>query len=645
MYRSFMTLYFCGLLAVTGATSVNINGRVVNGAGAGLPNVALTLAVEGSSTVSAANGAFQFAKNLGTTLPGHAVSKTGINLRTAGTTIIFDLSPTDLPAEIVVRSLSGRVVERLKLAANPQGIAVYQPKGADGIYLLQLKLTNANVTLRLTLAGGRPFTQHVVISQALSPQISNRSAKTVAIVDTLVISAVNYAIRRIPLSSYTVTLDTIILAAVAVDPATPADTLFKRGSANFAVSAWDSAAAYFAEYITRFPQGPSIADAHYFHARSIFELGNMATAGVELTAFVNGYPVSPRIDWAQYYLGQSWYAAAQYDSARVRFSLVSTLYADSLSADDALYYLGRCDYELKAYIQARAEFRNLRTRFAASPYLDGAWFYEGASLYGTAVYDTAALMMKEFPVKYPLSPFTDNAAYYLGKCSYQLASYSQAIAQFTSFLSTYPSSQYAPNARLGIADSYYAQGITDSTNYQKALTEYLACFNAWPAATTTASAIEGAGECYYYLADYANARTWLNKIEAVYPQSVNLPASYYFLGRCDMAELLYSAAIPWFNKVITLFPANTKTDNALYQRGRCNYHLQAFPAALADFDAYRTQYPTGAYNDNTYYYTVRIYVAQGNCASAKSELAAMTTKYPTSTVLASTQTACQTKCP
>jgi len=109
-------------------------------------------------------------------------------------------------------------------------------------------------------------------------------------------------------------------------------------------------------------------------------------------------------------------------------------------------------------------------------------------------------------------------------------------------------------------------GATDSTNYPKALAAYNLVISKYPTSGAITGAIEGAGESYYYLHDYANARVWLKKINADYPLSIYVPTSYYWLGLADMKELKYDSALVWLGKIGADYPKAEKAGHPRFTR-------------------------------------------------------------------------------
>ena len=599
------------------AQAIHLTGRIVDDNFTPVSGAFVSLKGTGYSTQTGADGRFV----LMTDVPVIYHAETGKPeqhpfIRNGA--LMFSVKHETQPVAIRVCSLNGRTIMPCLRATLSAGSYRFVPPSTIStvcrqcIVVLDLdgsRTVHSLLTLR-TQRGGLVRISDAIETQTKSGLAKSSGAKTTT--DTLVISKALFATTRKALQSFSTDLGDIVIQKIVTDTAAfaslTADSLYHLAYVQYSANAYDSSIVLFTAYLTLHPEGAGASDAGYYLARSLFEQGQRTESHKAFLTFLHNYPTSGKVDWATNYVGRTYLDAGVFDSARVWFTKVLTAYPDSASADNAQFYIGQSYYIQNDYSSAVSAFTALIS-------------------------------------SYPNGTFLADAHYYLGRCRMHLGDYIASLAEFDTVLAAYPTSSRCADAELGIGDCYMQMAATDSTTYDSAIVAYGKVVGTYPNSSAITGAIEGTGESYYYLGDYTSARTWLTQIGTGYPLSIYVPASYYWLGRCDMQESKYDSSLVWFSKLTQDYPSASKATSAYYQIGKCYYYKQDYPPALGAFTTYRTRSPGRSFGDNSYYFTVRIYALQGNCPKAKSELANMESLYPSSTVLASTQTYIAVHCP
>ncbi len=604
-------LCFFSIGSLVNAGVVQLTGKVVGSNAAPLSGALVKMKHGGFSTLTGMDGSFLITEPTSIFMDFNE-NNFGNDPQVHGQTLIFKVAHSGDPISINLFTTDGvRIGAEVNSRLNA-GVYRFSPTNispvSTGLIIVVLKVNEHRSTHRiLTLTGakngnGLESTNELNGNSGFKKRVLGKIEAMVT--DTLIVSKELYVNRSVAIPNLISDFGSLVLNRLALDStaliALGADSLYKLTLASFNAGTYDSTIGLAKTYLARFTKGINAENAQYYLARSLFAQGQNIASRVAFQVYIQAYPLGTSLDWSQNYIGRTYLNQNEYDSSRIWFGLVLTKYPDSSSADNAQYYTALSFYEQKNYPLAITAFNKLIST-------------------------------------YPKSSLLADAHLYLGKSHYHQGAYQSAQTEFNLVINNFSTSYSVSDAQLGLGDVYLAMGATDSTNYPKALASFKIVVANYPKSGAITGAIEGEGESYYYLKDYANARMWLGKISTDFPLSIYVPASFYWLGRVNMQEAKYDSALVWFTKLETEYPKAEKAGITLFQMGKCQYFKKVYPAALERFMAFRTADPNSSYADNGYYYTVRIYVLQKNCVQAKLEYTAMQKLFPQSTVLASTQ--------
>lgn len=114
----------------------------------------------------------------------------------------------------------------------------------------------------------------------------------------------------------------------------------------------------------------------------------------------------------------------------------------------------------------------------------------------------------------PAAPGNLQGDYQSALDAFMARKYKESEAQFTAFVKRYPGSKFIPNAGYWLGECYYAQG-----RFDEAILSFQSVTRNYPKHHKAADSLVKTGYSYERLGDKANARFYLEQVQASYPNS------------------------------------------------------------------------------------------------------------------------------
>lgn len=164
----------------------------------------------------------------------------------------------------------------------------------------------------------------------------------------------------------------------------------------------------------------------------------------------------------------AWFEARDFERAREAFQHILTAHPQN---PVALYHLGQMESDAATAEQYYLRLLNYapRHRYADAGLIAIAKLQFQGGRYGSAVQTCNRLLMS-----YPETQLNDQARYWLGRALLSDSQHKLARLTFLRLLTVHPNSPYAMQTRLGIADTFRAEGdlIEAAKAYLKLEAEY-----------------------------------------------------------------------------------------------------------------------------------------------------------------------------
>jgi alpha-tubulin suppressor-like RCC1 family protein len=213
--RSTSLLILAALLPLVAAElSVNLTGTITDNATAKpIPNATVRLAVAKATAVTNAAGIYTISPIVTAVRDQNRTTGIALSPSVANGTLLFEIAGATRPVTADLFDLHGRLVERLINKQCEPGRYRLTPTNRIGNQVLCLRMRIGDRASVLRFAAGSGGSR-AGLEQVAGEQ-SGSMAKSLAVVDTLVVSADGYAPKRVIIENYTGTINAALTAGIA----------------------------------------------------------------------------------------------------------------------------------------------------------------------------------------------------------------------------------------------------------------------------------------------------------------------------------------------------------------------------------------------------------------------------------------------
>ncbi len=174
------------------------------------------------------------------------------------------------------------------------------------------------------------------------------------------------------------------------------------------------------------------------------------------------------------------------------------------------------------------------------------------------------------------------------------------------------------NCYYNIAESYYAQ-----SKYEQALEYFQELISNYAEETGLGDIAQvNIGNCYHELRRYEQAVAQLRKAIQDYPNSSNLPFTYYLMAWCYFMKNDYQSSEQAYRELLDKYPEGEyySREFVQYNIAECLRFAEKFQLAEKEFKEYISQYPQGKYLQDVHEGLVICYGRQGKLQEFFNEL-------------------------
>jgi alpha-tubulin suppressor-like RCC1 family protein len=213
--RSTSLLIFSALLPLVAAElTVNLTGTITDNATAKpIPNATVRLAVAKATAVTNAAGIYTISPIVTAVRDRNRTTGIALSPSVANGALLFEIAGATRPVTADLFDLHGRLVERLINKQCEPGRYRLTPTNRIGNQVLCLRMRIGDRASVLRFAAGSGSSR-AGLEQVAGEQ-SGSMAKSLAVVDTLVVSADGYAPKRVVIENYTGTVNAALTAGIA----------------------------------------------------------------------------------------------------------------------------------------------------------------------------------------------------------------------------------------------------------------------------------------------------------------------------------------------------------------------------------------------------------------------------------------------
>ena len=250
------------------------------------------------------------------------------------------------------------------------------------------------------------------------------------------------------------------------------EVFFQLGMIYFRADDFKNSADAFESHIQQFPSGRFKEDAAFFHAYSLYSMGQADESVKQFRAFLQAYPGSKHAADAQMQLGEAFFNTNRFEEAVGEYGLVYRRYPQSELAPQAMFNEGWSYYQEQNTGQMLGTFRGLIERFPKTTVAADAAFTIGDYYYNQKSYDSALTAYQVFLERFPNDERVEEARllikdlgqveayreYEAAMAFFDAKNWSVAVEELTKIMNKYPGSEIVYGCKTNIASAYEQLG-------------------------------------------------------------------------------------------------------------------------------------------------------------------------------------------
>jgi TolA-binding protein len=390
-----------------------------------------------------------------------------------------------------------------------------------------------------------------------------------------------------------------------------ADATFWLGEALYQDRTYDEAERYYTAVVDRYSQSQWLQQAVYGLAWSRFQQKDFKGSARAFADFIKVYPTSDLVTEATIRLADSYRFLGEYDKAIRTYQSIGGASSKGERAEEARFRLADVFIQMGDVDRAVETFRSLIRDFPDSPRRD-IYAFDIGSLYKEKNRDSLAIAeLQSFIAGYRQSELVPQAYFSIGDIYYNVPQYDSALVYYRAVLDSFPNSAIVPEALDAVRFSLEGLGRGR---------EAVAVIDSFMVRNPTRIPADSLGfrkaGILFESGDYDEAIAVYRKLTVDYPESGLYPEalfrmgqSYGYLGRRDSALLL-------FNDIATRFPESSTAPKALMEAGDLRLRSSEWEQAASGLEQLIERYPESDRINEARYGLGRARLMLGDTASA-----------------------------